>query len=224
MKYILVLLLLPVLLFASPVALQNATATFSQSSYSISGSIDGTINASGWATDPQYTSQAAAWETFSDLNASNIQFSMYHMHGGKHLIGRFKFSVTSDSRSTFADAAVSGGDVTANWTTLINPSITLPSGMTYTVLADNSILVSGTIPDTGVYHIGYSLPIANITGIRLDVLTHSSLPFGVGPGYCPSNGNFVLSELLVDATNVPELSSFLLLSFFMLFVFRKFSL
>ncbi len=217
MKYLLFFLFLPVLLYAAPVTLQNATATLSQPSYTIDKSIDGVIDAYGWAINAINTNQAAVWETVSNVNASTIQFTMHQMHP-YHLIGRFLFSVTSDARSTFADGLINNGDVSATWSALINPTITVPSGMGYTILADKSILISGTVPTTGVYYVEYSLPIANITGIRLDVLTDPSLPYN-GPGM-PSNGNIVLSELVVDANGtfaVPEPASFLLLAFFIIF-------
>ncbi|NUM35006.1 MAG: hypothetical protein HUU50_10710 [Candidatus Brocadiae bacterium] len=216
MKYLVLLFLLSAWLFAAPVTLQNATSTHSQSGYSVASSIDGAIDAYGWAVSAIHSNHTAVWETTSNINASQIQFTMYQYHP-YHLIGRFLFSVTSDTRTTFADGLLDGGDVTANWTALINPTITLPSGMSYTTLGDNSILISGAVPVTGVYSVTYSLPIANITGIRLDVLTHSSLPSN-GPGMA-SNGNLVLSELVVDATNVPEPSSFVLLAFFMICVY-----
>lgn len=47
-----------------------------------------------------------------------------------------------------------------------------------------------------------STPLSGITGFRLEVLTDSSLPFN-GPGRQPTNGNFVLTELVADARSEP---------------------
>ncbi len=217
MKYLLFFLFLPVLLYAVPVTLQNATATYSQSGYTVDKSIDGVIDSYGWAVNA-IPNHSAAWETVSNVTASKITFTMHQLYN-LHWLGRFLFSVTSDSRSTFADGLLNNGDVTANWIALENPTITLPSGMNYSVLEDKSILISATsLPGTGVYYVEYSLPIANITGIRLDTLPHSSLTNnGPGLGY---NGNFVLSELVVDASGtfaIPEPASFFLLGFFIIF-------
>ncbi|NUM35263.1 MAG: PEP-CTERM sorting domain-containing protein [Candidatus Brocadiae bacterium] len=213
--FLLVLLMLFCLpVYCVQVALQNATATFSQSSWDVSYMIDGLNNYNGWAiAGSGTTSQTAVMETVSNLNASTISFTMPQNHGSQHLVGRFKFYVTTDNRSTFADGLINGGDVTANWLELPDPTLTLPSGMSYTILSDKSILLSGSCPSTGTYIVTYqNITIENITGIRLDVLEHSSLPTQ-GPGFQPSNGNIVINELFVDAsgTPVPEPASIMLL-------------
>lgn len=191
--------------YGSPVALQNATATFSQQAYfgdwPVSQSIDGNFWG-GWAIFdqtqpfPMYTSaQTAVWETTTDITAPQIEFTVHQLFS-RHLIGRFRFSVTGDHRDSFADGAKTGGDVIANWTILTSPIITLPPGMTFSVLGDSSILTGGTVPVTGLYTLRFDLPFSNVTGVRLEVLEDPSLPFN-GPGHEPSNGNLVLTELEV---------------------------
>jgi hypothetical protein len=105
----------------------------------------------------------------------------------QHLIGRFHLSTTTDDRSTFAHGLASGGGMTATWTALENPIVTPVFGMTVAALVDNWVLVSGTIP---------------ATGIPLEMMEDASLPTN-GPGTQPGNANFVLSEFQVSATAVP---------------------
>lgn len=197
---------------AQLVGLQQATATFSQNfdrNYFPSEMIDGfTGPSNGWAIfDGSTSAQTAAFETTTDLNANHIDLGMDFNHGTQHLLGRFRLSATTDDRSTFADGLPIGGDVTANWTVLNATSISVPAGLTGTVLGDGNILVSGTVPMTGSYAIGYDLPMANVTGFRLEAMEDPSLPTN-GPGLM-SNGNFVVSELTITASSVPEPASLL---------------
>ena len=214
---------------AAAVGLQNATATFSQTTsqgifrdYSISKAIDGNFGVpdplTGWAiyedtgvlgVDDQTHAQTAVFETASDvgfLGSSTFTFRLFQ-NQPNHLLGRFRFSVTSDNRSTFADGLASGGDVTANWVVLNPSSLSSANGTTLTELGDFSILASGFAPSTDTYTVTAPTTLTGITGVRLEVLEDSSLPFN-GPGSQALNGNFVLTELEVDI--VPEPSSALL--------------
>jgi hypothetical protein len=62
---------------------------------------------------------------------------------------------------------------------------------------DNSILVNGPNPDKDTYTVTFTTKLANITGLRLEVLPDDSLP-AKGPGRA-GNGNFVLHEMTVKA-------------------------
>ena len=114
-------------------------------------------------------------------------------------ICRLRWSATTDDRSLFADGLSSGGDVSANWVVLDPVSLASANGATLTELGDNSILVSGVSPSVDTYTISATTLLAGVTGLRLEVLTDPSLPAN-GPGRQPSNGNFVLTNLIVDAT------------------------
>jgi len=70
------------------------------------------------------------------------------------------------------------------------------NGATLSNLSDNSILVSGFLPDTDIYTVAAFVTNTGITGFRLDALADPSLPAG-GPGRNPF-GNFVLTELTKD--------------------------
>jgi hypothetical protein len=136
---------------------------------------------------------------------------MHFLHfNPEHLLGRFRFSVTTDDRTTFADGLHTGGDVVANWTVLSSPSVSGPAGMTFTTLADQSILAGGVIAAQGVYTVNYTTGINGITGLRLEALEDPSLPGGNGPGLHLANGNFELNEMTLEGTIVPVPSSILL--------------
>lgn len=194
---------------ADLITLTNGTATFSQDGYSYSPAeaVDGdyTFN-NGWAVlGGDTTAQTAVWETTADLNVTAMEMQMYFLHGSNHLMGRFRFSVTTDDRSTFADGLIDEGDVSANWIVLTNPVVTGPDGMTFTVLGDNSVLPGGSIPETGIYTVNFSTAITGVTGLRLEAMTDPSLNDHLGFG---GGVNFLLNELTVNA--VPEPSSILL--------------
>jgi PEP-CTERM motif len=149
--------------------------------------------------------ETAVSETVSDVGPGVIDFSMYFLHANLgHLLGRFRFSVTTDDRSTFADGLSFNGDVTANWTVLTNPTVLGPSGMTFSTLSDSSVLAGGINPGTGIYNVSYVNNLSGITGIRLEALEDPSLPMGTGPGLYPRNANFVLTEVQVNVSPIPE--------------------
>ncbi len=68
-------------------------------------------------------------------------------------------------------------------------------------LDDGSVLVSGPTKGTDVYTLEFTPEQDQVTGFKLEVLTHDSLP-RKGPGG-PPNGNFVLSEFHVAAEAFP---------------------
>lgn len=205
----------------TPVPLQNATATFSQSYYgdfSVGTAINGTTwDYLGWAiydgddsggvTEPQ----TAVFETTADIGysgGSRLEFTFqFDNWNPYHFIGRLRLSVTTDDRSTFADGLATGGDVTANWTVLDVNSFVSLSGTTLTELADGSVLASGPLMDWwDYYQIAAETTLTGITGVRLEVLADPSLPTD-GPGRQPDNGNFVLSEFglsVAPVAPVPE--------------------
>jgi len=209
---------------AAPISLQNATATFSQAGLSVGQTIDTiTTGLNGWAIDPNEVNQSAVWETASNVGGylgANFTFTLYN-NFNDHAIGKFRISVTSDARATFADGLSSGGDVSATWTELTPQSAVATNGPTLTILGDNSILASGTNPQTTVYTVTATSSQTAITGIRLEVLEDPSLPFN-GPGRQAVNGNFVLSEFQVDAVNlVPEPATALVPVFALLIGMRR---
>jgi len=190
----------------TPVALQNATADFSQTGFAVGNSIDGNAAGNlGWAVDPQEGfSHTAAFETVSNVGGvggSVLTFTLTQNYSfnPQHLLGKFRLSLTTDDRSTFADGLSTGGDVTASWTVLTPTTATAANGSSLSILGDGSVLSSGALPNTDIYTITAFTALTNITGVRLEALTDPSLPSN-GPGRQPFNGNFVLSEFGVGIT------------------------
>ncbi|MDA0239788.1 MAG: PEP-CTERM sorting domain-containing protein [Proteobacteria bacterium] len=196
---------------AASVGLQNGSATFSETcdsfNHSPGASTDGVKTGfNGWSiatncgagdtTQPHI----AVWETVTNVTANTLEVELAQTFTD-HLLGNFRLSVTSDDRSTFADGLETGGGVTANWTVLTGAAVTGPASMTFTTLGDNSILAGGAVPATGTYTLAFTGAFLNLTGLRLEVLEHVSLPFG-GPGLQGINGNFVLTEISLDASNL----------------------
>lgn len=87
------------------------------------------------------------------------------------------------------------------WTVLEPTKTSAQNNTKLTVLDDGSILAAGEVPETDVYQIEVTLPAGKMTAIRLEALTHSSLPNN-GPGRA-GNGNFVLSDFTVEIDGKP---------------------
>ena len=81
------------------------------------------------------------------------------------------------------------------WTPLKPASVYAKGGATLEVLEDNSILASGTNPEQEIYEVVAELPPGKWSAVRLEGLTHESLPKG---GFGRSaNGNVVLTDFAV---------------------------
>jgi PEP-CTERM motif-containing protein len=200
---------------ASPVALQNATATFSQfnctGAWPVSSAIDGIfVGNNGWAIAQQnaqnscvITNAETAWfETSVNQGSAfgtTFTFTMSQLLGNQHTLGDFELSYTTDARvGGFSDTGVT-------WTPLTLLTATATNGAILSISNVNEVTASGTNPQTSVYTITAQTFATGITGFRLGTLLDPAF-FGNGPGRQPTNGNFVLTELQVDAVNavVPE--------------------
>jgi len=89
------------------------------------------------------------------------------------------------------------------WTVLQTPQAASEAGATFEDLGDGSLLVGGDNGDTEVYTVSAGSPLPRITAVRLEVLTHPTLPKG-GPGRA-GNGNFVLNAIELDTGGTTEL-------------------
>jgi hypothetical protein len=87
-------------------------------------------------------------------------------------------------------------------------AVTARGGGGFERLDDGSLLVVGPVPDTDLYTIRIRPGLPLVSGLRLESLTHESLP-AAGPGRAP-NGNYIVSSIGVgpaDATSsVPRLA------------------
>ena len=97
-------------------------------------------------------------------------------------------------------AATPGG----GWSVLTPSSATSSGGSTLKTLEDHSLIVGGANPGKDVYEIAASTKQTGLTAVRLETLTHDSLPGG-GPGR-HSNSNFVLSEFELTVVSVRDRS------------------
>jgi hypothetical protein len=91
------------------------------------------------------------------------------------------------------------------WTFLEPETFTSKGGAVLKKLPDKSVLASGKNPSPEAYTISAFTTMTGITGIRLEVLSDTSLP-SRGPGRAP-NGNFVLTEFKVAAAKPGEQAS-----------------
>ena len=88
------------------------------------------------------------------------------------------------------------------WSVLDITKATATGGTPLRVLEDGSILAEGENPATDVYQFAARTDATDLRLLRLEALTHESLPFG-GPGRA-ENANFVLSEIEVEACSVAD--------------------
>jgi hypothetical protein len=86
------------------------------------------------------------------------------------------------------------------WEILAPLTMKSSGGSTLSKLADNSILAGGANPQKDIYEITAKTTAGKLTAVRLEALTHKTLPGG-GPGR-HSNSNFVLSEFELTAISM----------------------
>jgi hypothetical protein len=90
------------------------------------------------------------------------------------------------------------------WTVVRLTSASSAAGATTEKLDDNSVRFSGKNPDKDTYTLTFDSDAADVSALRLEVLTDPALP-STGPGRTP-HGNFVLSEITatVARPNAPD--------------------
>lgn len=188
------------------IALQEPTPSHSSGAFTKEQIIDGVIaDNNGWAPGATNVdlNPAIALETVTDGPEGMYEFTFYHSNTiaatDNHTLARFILSATTDNRADFADGVV-GGDLTANWTELTPLSaVSLDgSGATFNIIG-NEIQVTGTNPATDTYLVKANVPLAGVTGFRVDTISSAVAP--LGPGRAP-NRNFIITELQV--VHVPE--------------------
>jgi hypothetical protein len=190
-------------------ALSQATATFSQPTYTVNEVINGVAGAGavseGWAiSTPAGTAsaQTAAFEitttTPTSALGSQLFVQMSFPFGTNHTIGRFRVLVTSADRAMFADGLASGGNVgsPAIWRPVGVVSVTSSAGATYAGRPDGSLLLTSASPSTEALTLWLATPESGLTGVRVEAIEDSALPDS-GPG-ASAGGNFVLGEMTVD--------------------------
>jgi len=196
---------------ADSVVFTSAAATYSQPGFDIANVISNRVNgpdtSTGWALNDREKVPETATFGITPIAAATpvTQFTFMMLQvfdvgaNVQHLLGDFRFSVTSDG---------------TNYFNLSDVTFTDTQGEPATIGADGSVLVGvdpgtgmpTTPPDTSTYTVTGDTILQSITGIRLDVIPNSDLPNG-GSGRQPQNGNFVLTHLDATAVGVTPLPS-----------------
>ncbi len=88
------------------------------------------------------------------------------------------------------------------WQALTPLAMKSSGGSLFTELDDRSLVVGGANPNKDIYEITSQTDMTGLTAVRLEALTHKSLPGG-GPGR-HSNSNFVLSEFELSAVSIKD--------------------
>lgn len=88
------------------------------------------------------------------------------------------------------------------WQVLVPHTMKSSGGTKLSKLEDHSLLASGANPQRDIYTITSITSEENLTAVRLEALTHPSLPGG-GPGR-HTNSNFVLSEFELTVTSIED--------------------
>ena len=84
------------------------------------------------------------------------------------------------------------------WQPVTITSFSSSGGEDHRLLDDASILVTGNVPDTTTYVVEATSELKQVTGFKLETLTHPDIP-GQGPGRGdPKNSNFILHEFSVS--------------------------
>ncbi len=190
---------------ASPVTLQNATASFSQvgcgptDPWLVSEAIDGIVTpGNGWAiaqSNCLTTGAEIAWfETAVNqglATGETFTFTLSQLHGDQHTMGRFALSYTTAAR-------VGGFTGAETWLPVPLTAASATGGATLTLVSLSQVQAGGTSPATSVYTLTGQTNATGITGFRIQTFLDLTFPTN-GPGRA-SNGNFVLTELQIDAT------------------------
>ncbi len=86
------------------------------------------------------------------------------------------------------------------WKIVTPSAVESSGGATLEILDDQSVLAGGETPTQDVYTVTADTDLFGVTAVRLEALTHESLPGkGTGRAY---NGNFVLTEFEMDVASV----------------------
>ncbi len=192
---------------SSRVELQQATANFSQTNCCGDGGllISKTINGisgqlvngvqEGWGFGGAPATVNGAFETVADVgfaDGTKLRFGIDHRMFNEHNLANVKFFVTGDDRSTFANGVSNGGDPigTANWVEVMPLRATSEGGALVSIGTDHRLTFGGANPVFDTYTIEAISPIANVTGMRMEII-------GTKGRY--TNGNAVVSEITLDA-------------------------
>ena len=89
------------------------------------------------------------------------------------------------------------------WTTASLAAVRTENGTQLNPVGDGSLIVDFSVPANDTFHLEFDVPSGEVDAIRLEALTHPSLPQS-GPGRSDATGNFVLSEFEVNVRPLKE--------------------
>ncbi len=201
----------------------RAEADFSQDNYPIAAAIDGKMN-TGWgiAGDPQgvQRDRRALFyfeEPLELAEAQPIEVHLAQQFGNKHTLGNVRLDrltrqipdstvPESTRRAAYFQAQFDqwARDTTKKsqeWHPLTPLDMSAQKHTTLLRLPDDSILATGDLPNNDIYNLTLRTDVEGITGLRLEVLPHESLPGGgPGRGVILSEGDFLLTGIQVTAS------------------------
>ncbi|NQT36212.1 MAG: discoidin domain-containing protein [Planctomycetes bacterium] len=171
---------------AALVPLTGASRTYDQGgAYAVGAAIDGVVSSTGWGVyNGQTTPQTAVFQTTAPVTAPQLTFALAHNYGSDHMVQQFRISATTDASPTVTSGAT--------WTELIPQSTS--AGRNLLDDAGANMLRRTGIADTSTYTVTASTDLTGITGFRVETFPANGPNIGAS-----SNGNFVLSEFMVDA-------------------------
>ena len=170
---------------ALAVPLTGATTTYDQGgSYTVGRSIDGNVTSGGWGVyNGQTTPQTAVYQTTAPLTASELTFAIAQNYGSDHVVNQFRISATTDPNPTVTSGAT--------WTELTPESHNAGRNMLQD-MGSNMLRRTG-IADRSTYTVTAAPGLTGITGFQVETFVANGSRIGGA-----SNGNFVLSEFMVD--------------------------
>ena len=203
-------------------AIKTFTADGEQKDYEAKFAIDGKKN-TGWGiagagkVNATKTATATLKKTSHHDGGMRVVITLEQNFGEQHTLGQFRLRLgyQEDSKSTVEARRAKAELAFQEWLTeqrknavhwrVLTPVSATSETPTLTILDDGSILSSGDITKRDIYITNFKQDLAGVTAIRLEALTHDSLP-NQGPGrvyYEGQSGDFLLTELLMSVNNEP---------------------
>jgi hypothetical protein len=193
----------------SSVVFSTAVATFTEVTWDPSKMIDGDFTGAqgnGWSVFNFDTGSAEAADALLTLASPlpaghySLTFTIYQNYWNPgHILGDFALDYTTAASPTLSSPQ----------TPVSILSVSSLNGTTFSLLSPGELLAntSNNSLGTDTYTITAFVDSASpITGIFLDAIKNPSLPGG-GPGGQYPNGNFVVSELTLDAIAAPVINT-----------------
>ena len=212
----------------SNLSLLDPTASLSNKDFGIEKALDGDPE-TGWGVFKTYGDHHAVFELGDPIQNTPLKslvLSLKQLSGAGKNIGRFRVSTGIEKRThyrpeipetlqrqrhleakyqSWKDAK---GQKARRWTLQRPQQLVSENHATLSLLKDGSVLASGDRPDRDTYFFELHPSLKQITGLRLEFFEHESLPGnGPGRGTVLEEGNFMLSEIVVQSISPTDASS-----------------